>query len=668
GIKHSIVEWDQVDSQSGAGVVHIAPGCGAEDFELGKKLGADIISPLDQSGHFVEGFGSLDGKYAHDVADEVIQQLKDMGMLYKEEEYKHSYPHCWRCKTKCLFRLENNWYLNVRAIKEDLIKATETVTWKPDFAKKRMLAWLNNMEDWMISRKRFYGLALPFYVCPKCGHLHVVGGLEELKELAVNPEQVDKLESVHRPWIDEIEIKCPECGANVKRITDVGDCWLDAGVVPFSTLHYLDDKKYWEKWYPAEFVTEMIEQVRLWFYAILVFGVVLEDRAPYSTVLCSAELRDEHNQKMSKTGNNSIDFYDAADKVGSDLVRWTYSTASVGANMRFGWSIIEDVRRRFYIPLWNSYNYFVTYSILHNFDLSTYDVTKLTNVMDKWIVAKTKQLGIHIASYLDNYDMASSAREAEEYVKDLSQWYIRRSRNRFKNGDTDALGTLHFCLLSISKILAPFMPFVTEEMYQNLAVNMDTENHKESVHLEDYPTYTLDKEETDLLDNMTTIRNICSNGLKARENAKMSLRQPLSIAYVGTKDTISQDIIREELNVEKIEYAEKPVEGDGIYTVGEKEMFVSIDANLTEELKNAGIISTFLRKYKDLRKKKGLKMGDIVSLNIHTETEELKDVLQNYSESNTEELQAKDVTIDTDLDKGGEEIDVCGNKIKVEIY
>lgn len=667
GIKHSVVEWDLVDATSGSGVVHIAPGCGQEDFELGQKLHADIIAPLDQKGHFTEGFGALDGKYAHDVAPEVIEQLKQEGLLYKTEDYEHSYPHCWRCKTKCLFRLEDNWYLNVQAIKDDLKKATNTVKWNPDFAGKRMLGWLDTMGDWMISRKRFYGLALPFYKCSKCGHLHVVGSLEELKELAVKPELVENLKSIHRPWIDEIEIKCPECGEPVKRVPDVGDCWLDAGVVPFSTLKYLEDRKYWEKWFPADFVTEMIEQIRLWFYSILVFGVVLENKAPYKTVLCSAELRDEHNNKMSKTGNNSIDFDDAANKEGSDLIRWAYASASVGANLRFGWNIIEDVRRRFYLPLWNSYNYFVTYAKLHNWDYTKYDIENLENVMDKWIIVKTRTLANNVNNYLNDYNMASASREIEDYVKDLSQWYIRRGRNRFKNGDSDALGTLHYCLVELSKIIAPFMPFTAEEMYQNLVVNMNLENKKESVHLEDYPVFNEDNIDTELLTRMETIRNICSNGLKVRENTKKNLRQPLALAYVGTEDTLAQSIIKEEINVRDIKYSKEPVKGDGLETVGEYDSFVTLDTNLTEDLRKEGIINDFLRRYKDVRKKNGLKMGDLVSLKLYIEDKDMANIIEDYTNNNLSELQAKDVEINTDSNKECTEIVVAGNKIGIEI-
>ena len=664
-VKHSIVEWDLVEATSGSEVVHIAPGCGQEDYELGLKLGAEMISPIDSAGKFTKGYGDLDGLYAHDVAPMVIEKLEKEGLLYKKEEYEHSYPHCWRCGTKCLFRLEDNWFLDVQKIKEDLKKATLEVKWNPEFVGKRMLSWLDSMSNWMISRKRFYGLALPFYECEECGNFHVVGSLEELKELAVKPEMVDELEDIHRPWIDDIEIKCPKCGKSVKRIADVGDCWLDAGVVPFSTLKYLDDRGYWEKWFPADFITEMIEQVRLWFYSMLVFGVVLENKAPYSEVLGFAEVRDENNEKMSKTKPNYVKFDDAADKVGSDLIRWNYAGASVGANMRFGWATLEDVRRRFYLPLWNSYNYFVTYAKLHNFDVSEYSVENLENPMDIWVVEKTRELVANVVKSLDAYGMCTASRDIEEYVKDLSQWYIRRGRNRFKSGDVNALGTLHYCLVSLSKLIAPFMPFLAEEMYQNLVVNYGLADAKESVHLSDFPV--VEEYDENIITEMRNIREICSNGLKAREIAKVSLRQPLAKVYIGSDDELTKTIVGDELNSREVVYSKESVSGEGLFTSGDGSKFVTVDSNLTDELREEGMINDFLRRYRDLRKRKGLKIDDTVSLRLKIEDECLLDLLQKYTQKNLEELYATEVVFNEDGKEYSDTLKVLGNDVFVDM-
>lgn len=665
GIRHSIVEWELVDSKTGSGVVHIAPGCGQEDFELGQRLKADIISPLDSTGHFTTGFGFLDGEYAHDVADKVIQDLEEQGLLYKTEEFSHSYPHCWRCSTKCLFKLEDNWFIDVLKIKDDLKKATDEVKWLPDFAGKRMHGWLDSMSNWMISRKRFYGLALPFYECEKCGHLHVVGSLEELKEVAVNPELVEKLEDVHRPWIDEIEIKCPKCNENVKRIADVGDCWLDAGVVPFSTLKYFEDREYWEKWFPAELVIEMIEQIRLWFYSMLVFGVVFEKKPPYKEVMSFAEVRDEKNERMSKTKPNYVKFDEAADKMGSDVLRWNYSTASMGANMRFGWPTLEDVRRRFYIQLWNSYNYFVTYAQLHSWDYAEYDVKKITHLMDKWIVAKSNDLLFKVNKSLNEYNMATASRDIEEYSRDLSQWYIRRSRNRFKNGDVDAIGTLHYCLVNLAKLLAPFTPFIAEEIYQNLVVNMGLEG-RESVHLEDYPTVEKKDIDEKILLDMQRVRDIASSALKLREDAKLNLRQPLCKAFVNIESEELREIVKEEINVKEISYSEKPEVGEGINTVGEGSNFITIDCNLTDDLREEAFINEFMRRYKDLRKRKGLKVDDIVTVYLQIDDEDTRRILEDYVETSLDEFHAEDVVFGDSIESDVE-IEVSGQKIGIGI-
>lgn len=665
GIKHTIVEWDLVDEKTGSGVVHIAPGCGQEDYELGKELEADIISPLDSTGHFTKGFGNLDGKYAHDVAQMVIDELKEKKLLYKTEEYSHSYPHCWRCSTKCLFKLEDNWFIDVLKIKDELKAAAEDVKWQPEFAGKRMQGWLDSMSNWMISRKRFYGLALPFYECEECGHLHVVGSLEELKEVAVNPELVDKLEDVHRPWIDEIEIKCPKCGKSVKRVADVGDCWLDAGVVPFSTLQYFEDREYWEKWFPAELVIEMIEQVRLWFYSMLVFGVVFEKKAPYKEVICFAEVRDENNERMSKTKPNYVKFDDAADKMGSDILRWNYASASIGGNMRFGWPTLEDVRRRFYIQLWNSYNYFVTYAQLHNWDSDKYNVEKLDHLMDRWMVAKTKDLVFKVNECMDQYNMPTASRDIEEYAKDLSQWYIRRSRNRFKNGDSDAIGTLHHALVTLSKLLAPFLPFISEEIYQNLVVNMGVDS-KESVHLDDFPTAQAEDIDEKILADMQKVRDIASNGLKIREDAKLNLRQPLCKAFVNIESEELREIVKEEINVKEISYSEKPEVGEGINTTGEGANFITIDCNLTTELRNEALVNEFMRRYKDLRKKKGLKVDDMVTLSLKVEDDDTRKILEDYVNISLDEFHAKEVLFNDSLESEME-IELNEQKIGVTI-
>lgn len=626
GVKHWIVDWDLVEEDSGTGVVHMAPGCGAEDFERGTEVGADVLSPLDETGHFMKGYGELTGKYAHDVVDQVIDYLKAKDALFKVEEFEHQYPFCWRCKTKCVFRAEDTWLINLQDIKPKLKAEAAKVNWMPNYAGKRMENWLDSMGDWMISRKRFYGLSLPFYECSECGELTVVGSKEELRDLAVEPEKVDKLESLHRPWIDEIKIKCPKCGAEVSRIPDVGDCWLDAGVVPFSTLKYKEDRKYWEKWYPSDFSTEMIEQVRLWFYSMLVFGVILDGTAPYTNVLTFGELRDENNEKMSKSKPNYIPFDQAADKGGSDLIRWNFAVSPITKNVRFGWNILDDVKKRFYFPLWNSYVYFVTYANIHNWEPTEFKYEDLTDVLDKWIVNRLKEVSEFVSEHMDKFDISPSARKIEEFVTDLSTWYIRRSRSRFVKGDVTALNTLYYVLVQLTKLLAPFVPFITEEMYQNLVVNLGVDWGRDSVHLEDYPEFSFDLNQ-DLLDDMESTRKLASLGLKIRDDKSLRVRQPLREAVVNVNNQDLLEILKSEMNVKTISYKKKPVLKDGWVTEEAGHYFVSLNIELDEELKKEGWLNDLKRGIQNARKASGAKVGDKVKLEFYTEDEEIEDFI-----------------------------------------
>jgi len=377
---------------------------------------------------------------------------------------------------------------------------------------------------------------------------------------------------------------------------------------------------------------------------MLVFGVVFEDSRPYENVLGFAEVRDENNQRMSKTAHNYIPLDEASDKVGTDLIRWNFLTASVGANIRFGFSILDDVRRRFYIPLWNTYNYFVTYAKLHDWDYKDYKADKVENIMDKWIISRVRKLAMDVEKNMDEFNMAMSSREIENFIKDLSQWYIRRSRDRFKEGDLDAIGTLHYVLLVLSKLLAPFVPFISDEIYSNIAVNLGLEKSKSSVHLEDYPEFNKEEIDEDLLEKMVLVRDICSNGLKAREMAKLNLRQPLNKAYIGIEEEFIGDIVKDELNLKEVEYSKEPVKGEGVITVGDNDFYVCLDTELNEQLREEGIINDFLRKYRDFRKREGFKIEDIIDIEISINGEG-KEVIEGFVKENKEEMHVGNIAV-----------------------
>ncbi|MDD3998754.1 MAG: isoleucine--tRNA ligase [Patescibacteria group bacterium] len=595
-IKHYVTTWNEVNPSEGTGVVHIAPGCGQEDFELGSKLNSDMLAPLDSSGHFLEGYGDLTGLYAHKVNDLVIDYLKNNNLLFKTEEISHRYPHCWRCKTKCLFRLEDSWFIKSDEIRPLLKQAAKKVSWHPKYTGRRMQNWLDSMDDWMINRKRFYGLALPFYEC-ECGQLTVIGSKEELKEKAINPQLVDKLTSFHRPWIDEIEIKCPKCGKNVKRIPDVGDVWLDAGVVPFSTLKYLEDKNYWQKWFPAQMVLEMTEQIRLWFYSMLFFSVVFEGEPPYKSVVTHAEVRDEKGERMSKTKKNGIPFNDAIEKMGADPMRWLYCQQKAYTSVNFGYNIADQVKRDFLLILWNSYRFFTQHANLENWQPSAFNPSDLSEPIDKWLYSRLNHTIDLVTTNLEKYNTSRATAAIEKLVSDLSTWYIRRSRDR-----TDNFALLFFIFDNIFRLMAPITPFLSEVLYLNL-------HHKSSVHLEDWPVANKEAVSEKLESDMELVRNLCQQAHSERQKACIKIRQPLSTLTICCPVVISKEYLNNlseimslELNVKKVNISQ------------EKNTKVLLDTNITPELSAEGKFRDLVRNIQVLRKNQGFEIKDRIKI------------------------------------------------------
>ncbi len=419
GVEHRVIPWNEVGEEEGTGIVHIAPGCGAEDFELSKVNKLPVLVPLNEDGTYAPKFGPFTGMHVTNVAPVVFRSLEEKGLLYKLEDYMHRYPVCWRCGTDVVFRVANEWYISVEELRPRLLRASAAVEWTPDYAGKRMENWLQNMGDWNISRKRYWGLVLPFYVCD-CGEVTVVESRKQLREMAVNPEVVDGLPELHRPWVDEVKIKCPRCGEAVSRIPEVGDAWLDAGIVSFSTLGYLDNKEYWHKWFPADWVSEMREQIRLWFYSMLIMSVALEDTAPYKAVKTYEKLNDEHGRPMHKSAGNAIWFDDAAEKMGADVMRWMYCGANTTQNLNFGWNIADDVKRNL-LTLWNTYSFFIMYANLDGWTPGSAFWTLDSNgnsvpnpqsatrnpqlsELDRWILARLNELVEQANAELEDYD------------------------------------------------------------------------------------------------------------------------------------------------------------------------------------------------------------------------------------------------------------------------
>ena len=599
-----IIPWEGVSEAEGTGVVHIAPGCGAEDFELGRIHNLEVIVPLDENGLFYKGFGDLSRKYAHNIDDFVFGSLKKKKILYKIKNYKHSYPTCWRCKVPIVFRAEENWFISADEIRPKMIKEVRKVKWHPEYVGKLMEDWLNNMGDWNISRKRYYGLPLPFYEC-KCEDVTIVGSLDELRKLSTRSDDVDKLPELHRPWIDDIKIKCSKCNQEVKRILDVGDCWLDAGIVPFSTLKYLENRSYWEKWFPADWISEMREQVRLWFYSMMFMSVTLEARTPYKEVLSYEKVYDEKGNPMHKSEGNAIWFDDAVDKMGADVMRWMYVRHNVSDNLLFGYKTADETRRRFHLKLWNVYSFFVNYANLDKWQPDYKGLKpvedgklKVENNLDRWILCRLKETLDTVEKGLNGYDANIASEAIEKFVNDLSNWYIRRSRDRVgpvaedQKDKESFYNTCYLTLVTLSQILAPFLPFISETLYRNLV-------KRESVHLSDWPKIDVEVDRT-LLEDMHNIRLVAEVAHAIRKEKQIPVRQPLSLLNstinFNKPDVQLVKYLLDEINIKK-------------WDVKKGSTFSNkFDTNITPELKEEAETRLLIRKIQSERRNMGLNL------------------------------------------------------------
>lgn len=593
-VEHKIVLWEEVTSEDGSGVVHIAPGCGVEDFELGATKNLPVIIPIDENGMFYNNFGFFSGKDATKVKEEVFEELEKRNKLYFTHQIKHSYPICWRCKEEILFRASTGWAIAVDELRPKLIENAKKVKWNPEYQGKRMVDWLENMSDWNISRTRYYGLPLPFYNC-ECGHLTVVGSKEELRELATDKEKVDNLPELHRPWIDEIKIVCPKCGREVARTPEVGDVWLDAGIVPFSTLKYFTDKEYWKEYFPAEYVIEMKEQVRLWFYSLLFMSTVLEGVPPYEQVGTYGAVVSEDGSKFSKTGF-SIGFQEAMEKMGADVARYSYASTSPQNDIRFGFSVADEVKRKV-LSLWNMAVFFETYASIDKPEIENLDINlDECDITDKWLIENTDNFIEVAKEAYENYDTIRITNYFEKYVDEVSNFYIRVNRRRFWKSENDndklvAYKVLFSSIKTTLQLMAPIIPFLSEYIWQNLILKYGN-NTELSVHLSNWPNNSGLKIDKALLEETQIARDITTIGLRLRNESKIKVRQPLSRLLVvdskNIKNVINDlgEIIKRELNVKNVEIINNTDELEDKYlTLNFKEagMIFKQDVNKVKE-------------------------------------------------------------------------------------
>ena len=566
---HRVVAWADVSEAEGTGIVHIAPGCGAEDFALGKTVGLPPVAPLTESGQYLDGFGDLTGKNAVDpeTADWVVAQLQSKGLLFATEKYPHRYPHCWRCKTELLYRLVDEWFISM-SWRQEIIDTLGQVKWLPEAINghAREQNWLENMGDWMISKKRYWGLALPVWVDPETREFEVIGSREELRARAVEGWDEFAGHTPHRPWIDKIKIRNPTTGNLMARVPDVGNPWLDAGIVPFSTLGYNKDQEHWKQWFPADFVTESFPgQFRNWFYALLTMSAMMAGRAPFKMLLGHGLVRDEAGEEMHKSKGNSIEFNTAAEQLGADVCRWLYCRSNPAANIAFGSAPANDVRARFVLKLWNVYGgTFVNNAraAQGGFDTAAPEVpVSRRSDLDRWILSDLQLLVKLAHESFRSFDVMRFCLEAERFVDDkLSNWYVRRNRRRMDSNpdDTDRLAayqTLYAVLTTFVKLIAPVVPFLTETMWQNLRLTGDAE----SVHLCDFPVADEALIDAELSAEVEALLRLVSLGGAARNAAKAKVRQPLAELRIQPGSEVEQraatrfaDQLRDELNVKRV--------------------------------------------------------------------------------------------------------------------
>ena len=544
----------------GTGIVHIAPAFGEDDSRIGRNYNLPFVQLVDAQGNLTKET-KWEGVFVKDADKLVLKDLEENGKLFDAPVFEHSYPHCWRCNTPLIYYARESWYIKMTAVKEDIIRNNNTINWIPEsIGKGRFGDWLENIQDWAVSRNRYWGTPLNVWIC-ECGHMHSIGSIEELKSMSKNcPENIE----LHRPYIDAVTITCPECGKEMRRTPEVLDAWFDSGSMPFAQHHYpFENKEKFEAQYPADFISEAVDQTRGWFYSLLAISTLIFNRAPYKNVIVMGHVQDEDGQKMSKSKGNAVDPMDALNKFGADAIRWYfYVNSAPWLPNRFHDKAVEEGQRKFLGTLWNTYAFYVLYADIDNFDPTKYSLEydKLS-VMDKWLLSKLNTLVKTVDEYLNNYKITETARALQSFTDDMSNWYVRRCRERFwaKGMEQDKINaymTLYTALITLSKISAPMIPFMTEEIYQNLVRSVD-KSAPESIHLTDFPKVNEEFIDKDLEVSMDEVLDIVVLGRAARNSANIKNRQPIGNMYVKAENVLSPfyvEIIEDELNVKAVEF------------------------------------------------------------------------------------------------------------------
>jgi len=630
-LTYKVIKGEFVTMDDGTGIVHVAPAFGEVDFEAGKENKLDFVQQVDLQGK-ITGSYSFAGKFVKSADPLIMEDLKSRGQVFRWETIKHTYPFCWRCDAPLLYYAKTTWYIKTTAIKDKLIAGNEQINWNPEHIKKgRFGNWLENNVDWAFARERYWGSPLPIWGCKKCGALECVGSVEELKNKPGVKGFKEPLD-IHRPYMDDVTFACGKCGGAMQRTPEVMDCWFDSGSMPFAQSHYpFDNKELFDKETGvADFISEGVDQTRGWFYSLHAISTLLFDRPTFKNCICLELILDAQGKKMSKSKGNVVDPIEVVTKHGADALRWyCYTSAPPGTVRRFDTKMVAEISRQLLMTLWNVYSFFVMYANIDNYQPAAAPFPPPTAELDKWILSELNQLVADVDNELENYSPTDAGRRLETFVDGLSNWYVRRSRRRFWKSENDddklsAYNTLYQCLVTLAKLMAPFTPFIAEELYQNLVCSV-TKDAPESIHLADFPVADTDMIDKELSDANRLAMKVCSMGRAARNKAALKIRQPLETMYVSVSSDHEaralervESLILDELNIKelKTETLEKVggMEVANFAVVSEPGMCVAVSTYITIELQAEGIAREMVHRVQTMRRTAGYEIADHILL------------------------------------------------------